>query len=411
MRWSAIAVCVLVGCGGHGDTTGDDGPIDAEIQVPDARDLSGDDDDDGISDLDEGRYDPDPPDSDDDGTPDWQDTDSDEDCTSDLDEGITDFDGDGLPDYIDPINDGDPLPITLTAISTTFNSPIGIDYHEPSDSVVISTNYPTGNPSVLELIEADGDHMAFSAYAGLTDEVKIATVRSGNVGGFVTGDLFVGNGIEGQIIRVTDGGATVINPWVDLLGADNGLMRGSLFVDRLGLYGGDLFVVTTGGELWRITSAGVPQFMADVDVHLEGLQIVPNCAAKFGPIAGKILAGAEGVGLLYAFNEDGTYTTYNLGILPEDIDFVLPRENFFGVNFGTSRLLGAGVDELRSLLGDMLVTVETVAGGTSGLYRLKWDGTNLIAQPIPLTAESAVPGQWEHVTLAPAGIVEVPPVD
>ena len=36
------------------------------------------------------------------------------------------------------------------------------------------------------------------------------------------------------------------------------------------------------------------------------------------------------------------------------------------------------------------------------------DGSALSAQPIPLTAESFVPGQWEHVTFAGAGIQEIP---
>src|SRR5206468_99402 len=99
----------------------------------------------------------------------------------------------------------------------------------------------------------DGSHHAFSNLSGLTDEVKIATARSGNPAGFTVGDLFVGNGVDGQIVRITAGGATVINPWVDLPGDNNGLMRGSLYVDRTGVFGGDLVVVTSTGEVWRVT--------------------------------------------------------------------------------------------------------------------------------------------------------------
>jgi hypothetical protein len=36
--------------------------------------------------------------------------------------------------------------------------------------------------------------------------LKVATVRSGNKAGFVTGDLFTGNGKNGEIIRVTEKG-------------------------------------------------------------------------------------------------------------------------------------------------------------------------------------------------------------
>ena len=35
-----------------------------------------------------------------------------------------------------------------------------------------------------------------------------------------------------------------------------------------GVFGGDLIAATTGGEVWRITSAGVPTKLADVNTHL-----------------------------------------------------------------------------------------------------------------------------------------------
>jgi hypothetical protein len=399
----------VVACGG-GAADGVDGAPAVDAVAADARDVSGDDDNDRISDVDEGRYDPSPPDTDGDGIPDWQDPDSDADGVSDLDEGVGDDDGDGDRNSLDPINDGLPAPITLTAISTTFTQPVGIDYHEPTNSVVMSVNYPSGSPLNFERIEADGSHEGFSTFSGLTDEVKIGTVRSGNPGGFVTGDLFVGNGIDGQVVRITDGGATIVNPWVDLPGATNGLMRGSLYVDREGLFGGDLLVATTVGELWRITAAGAPTLIASVGTHLEGLLIVPDLPARFGPLAGKVLAGAEDIDLLYAFAADGSYETYALGVDVEDIDLVSPRENFFGVNFGSSRLLGAPASALVSMRGDILLTQEVV-GATTGLFRLHWDGAAVTAQQVPITAESAVPAQWEHVTMAPAGIVEIPPVD
>lgn len=299
--------------------------------------------------------------------------------------------------------------VTLTQISTPFNNPIGIDYHEPTNSVVISANYSSGSPHNFERINLDGTHVQFSTAAGLTEEVKIATVRSGNVGGFTTGDLFTGNGVDGQIARITNGGATVINPFVDLPDPGNGLMRGSLYVDRTGVYGGDLIAVTTGGEVWRVTSAGVPTKLADVNTHLEGVITVPNDAAKYGPIAGKIIAGAEGQGRLYAFDALGNVSFYTVGVNIEDIDLIQANENFFGVNFGTSRILGAPASDFVGMVGDILLTQESHSG--SGLFRLFWDGTNLQAPQLTLGPGSASPGQWEHVTFAPAGIREIPPTN
>jgi hypothetical protein len=301
------------------------------------------------------------------------------------------------------------LAITLTQISTTFNTPVGIDHHAPTNSVVVSVNYPSGSPLNFERIQGDGSHVPFSTISGFSDEVKIATVRPGNVGGFVSGDLFTGNGIDGQVARITNGGATVINPFVDLPGAGNGLMRGSLYVDRTGVYGGDLVVATTTGQVWRITSAGTPTMIANVGVHLEGLLIVPNNVALYGPLAGKIIAGAEGVGLLYVFDATGFVETRNVGVAIEDIDLITPNENFFGVNFGTSRILGAPAAEFTSVTDQILLTSE-FGGSAAGLWTLRWDGTNLISEEITLSPGSASRGQWEHVTFSPAGIREIPPV-
>ena len=65
--------------------------------------------------------------------------------------------------------------LVFTDISTNFNSPIGIDYYEPSNAVVISANYfAGGQPSNLEIVNFDGSHSPFSTASGFTDEVKIA---------------------------------------------------------------------------------------------------------------------------------------------------------------------------------------------------------------------------------------------
>jgi hypothetical protein len=337
--------------------------------------------------------------------------DKDQDGVPDLLEGPGDDDGDGVPNVDDPINDGVPPAIKLVPITTNFNSPIGIDYHEPTNSVILSVNYTTGLPVGFERIEFDGTHHAFSMLNGLTDEVKIATARSGNPAGFAVGDLFVGNGVDGQIVRISGDGNTVVNPWVDLPGDNNGLMRGSLYVDRTGVFGGDLVVVTTNGEVWRVTVAGAPTKVAAVPgVHLEGVAVVPNLPARFGPLAGKLIAGAEAEHVMYAFATDGTFEKYTLGVDIEDVDINTGRENFFGVDFGGSRLLGADPTQWAGMIGDVIVTQEEVVPGTSGLFRLHWDRTEVTAQPIPLTMDSATVGHWEHVTFAAAGIAEIAPV-
>lgn len=401
MRLVVAIGALAVGCGGNNSSNTDASPM----FLDGASDLDGD----GISDLDEGRFDVPSRDTDGDGVPDAKDLDSDADGFDDSFEGIEDWDMDGVQNYVDPRNDGPPPTLTLVAISTPFNSPIGIDFHEPTKSVVLSVNYTTnGLPQNFDRVLADGSHLPFSDYSGLTEEVKIATARSGNAGGWDSGTLFTGNGVDGQIVKISPDGSQIVNPWVDLPGVNNGLMRGSLYVDRTGIFGGDLIVVTTTGEVWRVNSAGTPTpITAPKGVHLEGLIVVPNIPVRYGPLAGMIIAGAEAQGLLWAFAPDGSSTTYNLGVQVEDIDLVTPNENFFGVNFGTSRLLGATAAEVRPMVGDILLAMETVTAGQSGLYRLQWDGTQLTAVAVPLGAASATVGQWEHVTFAGAGIAEI----
>ncbi len=75
------------------------------------------------------------------------------------------------------------------------------------------------------------------------------------------------------------------------------------------------------------------------------------------------------------------------------------------VREGTSQLLGASSTDFENMVGDIVLAQESPVG--SSLFRLYWDGTALSAQPIPLSAESFIPGQWEHVTFAGAGIQEI----
>jgi choice-of-anchor A domain-containing protein/RHS repeat-associated protein len=314
---------------------------------------------------------------------------------------------DGVAPGSGPTNPGSAGTLTFQQISTTFNQPIGIDYYEPTNSVLASVNYPNGQPYNFNRILTDGSNVQFSNASGFGDEVQMATVRSGNVGGFTVGDLFVGNGLDGQIVRITDGGNTVINPWVVLPGSNHGLLRGALWVDQTGLYGGDLIAVTTTGEVWRVNSAGVPTFLANVHAFLEGVTTVPNDPVRYGPLAGKIVASWEdpNQGGLFTIDPQGNTNFIPLGLnWLENIRLIPANQNFFGVNYGTGRILGVPSSQFTSSVGDLLLAQEFMAGGTSGLDRLVWDGTTFQVQPFDVSSNSATVAQWEEVTFAPAAI-------
>jgi len=287
--------------------------------------------------------------------------------------------------------------VTLTEITTGFNEPVGIDHYAPTNEVVISVNYPTGSPHNFELVSKDGERERFSSVSGLTDEVKIATARDRR-GGFQPGELFVGTGTPGVVARVSADGSTIEDPWVTLP-EESGLLRGSLHVDRTGVFGGDLIVVTTEGGVWRVSSSGNATMVANVAERLEGLTTIPNEEEKYGPWAGKILAGAEEESRIYAIDADGNFDFYELGIEPEDIDVIAGSENFFGVDYGGSTLWGAPPAEFAEMVGDVLIAQEH----PGILWHVRWDGEEFDVR------EVARVSQWEHVTFSSAGISEVAP--
>jgi RHS repeat-associated protein len=294
-----------------------------------------------------------------------------------------------------------PLNPTLVPISTGFNNPVGIDYHQPTNKVVTSVNYFYGSPHNFELVAADGTRSQFSKISGLTDEVYIAAARDEgggmSQGGFRAGELFTGSGVPGVIVRISPDGNVVQNPWVTLPG-EGGLLRGQLYIDRSGVFNGDLIVLTTAGNVWRVTSAGVPTLLANIRTPIaEGLLVVPNDALRYGPWAGKIIVGGESQTLLFAIDAQGNVTTFDLGIPSESIKLIPANENFFGVDFGGSTLWGIPASELTGFAGDILIAEEF-----SGLlWVIHWNGTNFETLKIAHVTE------WEGTTFAPAGIVQV----
>ena len=322
-----------------------------------------------------------------------------------------------------------------------FNSPIGIDFQETSGKLVLSAFYPGGAPNNLELADpATGVKTPFSALAGLTNELKIATVRASAClpgSGFVLGGVFTGNGNPGQIIKIDPSGAPVTNPWVILPG-EAALVRGSLFQDRFGAAGCDLIAVTGNeqngtaandniGNVWRITSAGVASLVATIGTHLEGVTTIPNVPAIYGPLAGRILAGAEQYapagpptysatgGLIVAVNPNAVNDFFTIGgpgttgfaghvhyltntsFHPEDLDLIRANADFFGIAFRDGIVYKAPASDFAQRCGQVFITQEFPFPGTSGLSALRWDpGTSSFITDA-LTTNVTVQ-QWEHVT-------------
>jgi hypothetical protein len=297
-------------------------------------------------------------------------------------------------------------PITLSDVATGFNSPIGVDYHAPTNSLILSANYPTGAGHNFELVDTNGTHTQFSTVSGLGDEIYIAAART-TANGFTAGETFTGNGNAGGVLKMSPDGTSVTTTWVDLAAGfgETGLLRGALHIDTTGVFGGDLIVGTTAGNVYRITSGGVATFLANVGSNVEGLVTVPNDVARYGAWAGKILGGSD-AGNLYTIDTAGHVTTYNSGTdagLPfdstENLNIPNAGETFYGVDFAQSKLQGADSSQWVPYVGDVIMGEEN-----GKLWDIKWNGTAFVSTLLTTT------GQWEGATFAPTTLPGIPGV-
>jgi RHS repeat-associated protein len=293
--------------------------------------------------------------------------------------------------------------IVLTPVNSPFNGKIGISHHQPTNKVLSSTFYPSGQPHNFELVAADGTQTGFSNVAGISGELRIATARDDgqgmSLGGFTPGEVFTGTSVPGVIARITADGSSIQNPWV-ILPDESGLLNGGLHLDRTGVFGGDLIAVTTVGRVWRISASGQATQIANLDTRLEGVTVVPNDPDRYGPWAGKILTGAKEQGLVYAIDPQGVTTSYQFGINPEDITVIPAHENFYGVDPGEQKIWGAPANAFSSIIGDVLIAQESP--GT--LSRVHWNGIEFEVSQIAQVT------QWKQITFSPAGIAPIPPV-
>jgi hypothetical protein len=292
--------------------------------------------------------------------------------------------------------------IALRPLATDFNNPIDVEYHQPTGKLLLSVNYSSGKPNNFDLIAADGRHTPFSSVSGLTDEVYIASVRSSPCrGGFTIGQSFVGTGTPGAIARISPDGSRVDNPWVTLPG-ESGLLRGGIAQDRACVFGGDLIVTTTTGDVWRVSSAGVPRRLAShiaAPSSFEGPTTVPD-DPRYGPWAGTVMLGNEGDKCVYSVTAAGRATCTRFGFDPESVRIIPPGENYFAVDFADHAVVTAPASEFAGMVGDILVANE---GGV--LQHVRYDR---VAGRFTADQVAKI-GQFEGSTFAPATVRLVAP--
>jgi RHS repeat-associated protein len=289
--------------------------------------------------------------------------------------------------------------VVLTPLTTEFKDHVGLDYHQPSRSILLSANSLTGQPNSFDTIAAGGGHAAFSNVVGLKDDLLVATARDDgqgmSLGGFRPGEVFASASAPGVIVHISSDGATVRNPWAVLPG-ESGMISG-LHVDRTGVFGGNLLVLTSSGGVWRVPASGMATRLASLGARLAGVAAVPDDAERYGPLAGKLLAGAPEQGGLYAVDAQGQSNFVQLGVNPQDVDLIPAHENFYTVDTGSRALLGAPASAFAGIIGDILITQKS----PGKLSRVRWDGTTLVVSQIGEAAE------LKQSAFSPAGVGQI----
>jgi hypothetical protein len=335
----------------------------------------------------------------------------------------------------------------FTVVTNGLDAPTGIDYNPVANALIVSINggyggYPnnfirlgTNSAGALTLTN-------WSGVSGVGNEVKLATVKT-TTNNFVKGDMYFGS--DTMVGKLSADGTVSNKTWCVLTNAtytnDVGL-RGGLYIDQSGSFGGDLIAVTGDDEpdapgslmgVWRIhvdtNGSPHPALLASIPTeHLEGVITLPNDANRFGPWAGKILTGDEDEDVLYTIDTNGTVTPYDAttifptGIGSEDFDLIPTNQDLYvcapasddpNGNQGIIYKLPHAM--FNPYVGDLLITqsgdsyfrYDGFANPPPELFIVHWDATNAVfnARGIPLSVSGM---EFEHVTFAPINLPSQP---
>ncbi len=304
--------------------------------------------------------------------------------------------------------------ITVHTLNTPFNKPIGLQYDEEENELLLSVNYPNGLPHNFELVNTAGADTQFGTVSGLTDEIYLAAIRNTSgcpeAGGFKEGEVYYGTGKPGQIDRIRHDGAT---PEVFAnLSPESGTLRGGIAQGCLGPFSGDLVVSTASGDVWKVPFSGPPVELAanvgPVDgtpTTTEGPTTVPN-EARYGPWAGTILVASEECGCVESIDSSGNVKQYkgytaSTGQGAEGVRVVPANEYFYAVDYTDSKIIGISPTELLPYVGDVFVYTEQ----KGKIFDVRWNASANGGNGAFEKQEVITPvGQLEGSTFAPIAL-------
>jgi hypothetical protein len=269
-----------------------------------------------------------------------------------------------------------------------------LEYHPSTHSFILAVNWPSGEGTNFIRIDTNNVVHQWTDIQGVPDQVNMVVVKAlgsalTNAGGFTNGDIYFSNGSPGGIGWMSaDGSRNNLN-WLTLANETN-YIRGGLYFDQSGSFGGDLIVVTGDANIadssgypdmadrgvWRVHSDKVATRIAAINTRcLEGAVTLTNDPAQWGPWAGSIITGDElaGIsGLVYSVTASGTVTTNDLGIAPQDFNIIPANQDFYILEpYYLGAILKVSSNYFAGHVGDLLMTQES-----GPLLIVHWDAAN-----------------------------------
>ena len=237
---------------------------------------------------------------------------------------------------------------------------------------------------------------------------EIYVTASLGLGGFGPNrDIYAGSQQGGAVWRISNDGSSQ----AQFAGA--GIVGGvrSLAFDPYGLYGNQLIVATTAGNVYTVSNTGVATLLASVGEDAEGLSFAPQTFGTFAK--GTLFVASEGSGSLRAIGPGGTMTPVigtgsSVAGIPgaEMVSFVPlnlgssgnPVEGFYAAAYPVN-IQKADASQFSTFLGDAIITSET----GHGVFDVHYDGSKFVVTEI-----GTFPAQPEDGIFVTADLIQNP---
>jgi len=311
---------------------------------------------------------------------------------------LVDYDNYDYMGWSSDTNNIAPNVFSIIATSGTVPGPCGMDYHPPTQSLIVSSK--SNNVWSFKRIDASGNVTPWSSVQmSMPNEVKLATVKT-TANGFTNGAMYFDSSENGTIGWISPDGTTNGNFFTS-----SGRKFWGLYIDQSGSFGTNLIAlqdnVPGDGGVWQINASGATVANYPSASGIEGVISLTNDINKYGPLlAGKIITGID------AISTNGVVTPA-LGLLAEDCDIIQSNQNLYCADDDDGYVLEVPKELFVGHEGDVLITDSGFYDLTPGLFIVHWDTNtaDFVITQIPMPGNNI--SAFEHVTFAP---MDIPPV-